>query len=231
MSHYLRKDFYGFYIKEVESEETDHYYGGKEIFKGAICPNCERQLTPLLTIKINDEIRSIIRNIPKSIEKIPLFYCWTCDLFEEKDIVFYYSFDSNSIKYHQAPKGKKVDSWPYKDYPSFFQKIGIELVKYSKEEYQLYLEVCSGKLNWLDVINQNRAILADNTILDNPCFINNKGNMKRISCPLCNKKMKYFGKFGDSEKMQNKFIGNYSPVMVFHFCEECCVIGTYHYVD
>ncbi|MCK6602779.1 MAG: hypothetical protein L6Q77_13265 [Bacteroidetes bacterium] len=231
MHYYKNENFFGFYIKEVDSVDTDHFFGGNEIINGAFCPNCERLLTPLFTIKVTDEIRGIMKFIPESLEIIPLFYCWTCDLFEENEIVFYYSVGPNCVKYLKVPKGKKVDGWPYKNYPPFFERIGVELIKYSRKEYQVYIDVCTGKFNWLDVINENMIIFSDNTILNNPCFIDNKGHLKTIKCPICCKPMKYLGKFGDSLKMQNKFIGNSSPVMVFHFCEVCCTVGTYHYID
>lgn len=230
MKNFTTDKLFGFWFEETELDSGPAFFGGDTLYGGAICPNCKDHLFPLLTIDLHSDQLVSYKHISKN-RYIPLFYCWTCGEFEGGRPTFFYEFSINSIKYLKYPKGKKQTDWPYPNYGRIFAKVYLKLNAHNYEDISYLNQIIQNQIHWIDVPDKNWGILKHYQLLYNPILEEYKELMEKLDCPKCFMEMYFLGKFADQISVEKTFVGDDSPIMVFHICPKCQIIGTYHYVD
>ncbi len=213
----------GFFITLSDTPHSDaekkHYFCGENNISGAICPNCNKALLILLTVDLTDERLSLSNRF---FNKLPLLFCWTCDLARYD---FYYKIENEreiNILYYK--KGNVYDDFPYSNYPNYFPQKYARLEKISK----YYQDVIS-KLN-KDLIKYSEVLRIDSKLTSPQHQIGGEpyllqGEIDDLACPTCNQQMPFLAAICDDNGDQRGFVGNDYVQIIYYYCEKCNVIG------
>jgi hypothetical protein len=113
----------GFRVRRAKNGRQNHWLGGSPLHKNAVCPVCNRLLLLLWDIDCGDtRFRNQEKSIFKTLNRLPLYYCWTCA--SEFD---YQVLDSDQLRILSFKGEKQGHDFPYKNFPSQFDRQPIEL--------------------------------------------------------------------------------------------------------
>jgi hypothetical protein len=213
-------------------DEVPHDFCGENNIAGAFCPNCDRPLTRLLSLRANDPVLNLD---PGRLAVVHLVYCWTCSIpFGE----FCYRMErEGSIKIlklpPRQPKAEHGLEGPYDGYSGVFphRQISLEFVS---AEAQLTLrqwwQSTDGDTERLGDLAEPRHQVGGYPFIYNPC---------RTKCPECDQDMPLFaavcndasGNDPWKTKSNETFVDNGGVQMIFHFCRKCSIVSAYSSCD
>jgi len=113
----------GYQVRLAKRSPHDHWQGGAAYHQGAVCPICDRPLLLLWDLACSDPRFAVGgRPLFKNLERLPLYYCWTCSAEMDYRIV-----TPNRIKVLKNQGEFQGKHFPYKNYPLQFPRRPIEL--------------------------------------------------------------------------------------------------------
>ena len=219
----------GYYIsfdKNYNYEpEIGHFFCGTHNVKGAWCPNCNKPLLRLLLIDSNDEKLSFNFS---NIKKLPLFYCWTCNIAQE--LFVYRIINDEEIEIVMNGAGGVEEDFPYNNYPVNFPGTPFNLEEISIEDQKIISQLNNRSLNRLDVLKRNKKLAFPNhQIGGEPLLI--QGNLEVPTCPLCKNSMPFLSTVSDHCLDKRGFTGNEYVQVVYSYCEDCRTVGAIQQCD
>lgn len=215
----------GYFIRFGEMDVTPqlaHAFCGKHSTEGAVCPNCEKPLLRYLSFDVKDS-RLDLGGFP--LEKLDLFYCWTCNISQSP--FFYLCQRDGSIKLLQYGEGGQSVDFPYPNYPRFFPQREIWLEAIAPETQRTII-----------LLNQNRGAEVGDipSGLDIPRH--QVGGIPYLMqpvldlrCPRCKARIPLFASLGDNTGGEQGFTGNEFVQVLFHLCPTCGIVGAYQQCD
>ena len=209
-----------------------HDFCGAHAIGGAVCPNCNKPFTRLLSLYAKDRRLSFDATRHSVVH---LLYCWTCSIpFGD----FSYRVDADgAIEVLQVPPRQPQSEFglkgPYDGYTGVFPHLQIALQALTVEEQNKLLARRSDDFGDDDA--DDNLYSARHQVGGHP-FINNPAS---VSCPVCSIEMPLLAAVCDDATgndpfgvdPENSFVGNGGVQMVFHFCRACSVMSAYHSCD
>ncbi len=210
----------GFWVHYADEEDvTSHLFCGEHHDASAVCPNCNKPLLLFLELDASDQRLGIPA---RSYVRVPLYYCWTCDL---SQALFAYKLNpQGSIQILKFRSGSQQKDFPYPDYPHWFPGAQVCLIALSHEE-----QAAVGVLNSSACIEQILQIEEQTPELARPRHqvggepLLLQGWPDHI-CPSCGKQAPLLASIGN-DCLDSRGLAGYDFVQVlFTFCRECDVV-------
>jgi hypothetical protein len=209
-----------------------HDFCGENQVPGAICPNCERPFTRLLSLHANDSALNLNRD---KFSIIHLVYCWTCSIpFGD----FTYKIEKDgSIKIvvlpPRQPDAEHGLDGPYDGYVGTFPEKHVSIDSISAEDQlklRQYWEATDSSRDSFVGIDEPTHQVGGYPFIYNPV---------KTNCPECGQDMPLLAAIcndatgNDPWKMEasETFVGNGGVQMVFHLCRKCAMVSAYSSSD
>ena len=200
-----------------------HQFCGQNFFVNAICPNCKKPLLQFFVFDLADERVGIVDS---SYPKIPLLFCWTCELSQSP--FFYQLEDKEQITILRYNEGEAYADFPYDNYPIFFPAAFVFLSPLTKKEQQLITSVNLQETSISRMRVQEPDLFGCRHQLGGEPFLIQRNPEYQLSeplvCPLCNSIMPFFAAVADDCLLPEGFTGNVGVQVLFHICSKCYVL-------
>lgn len=216
-----------------DPQEILHDFCGAHQIAGANCPNCDKPLLRLLSLRASD---SRLNLDPARHPTVHLLYCWTCSIpFGE----FSYRVNSDAsvevlvVPPRQGPKVEHGEVGPYDGYTGVFPHQRVSLCPISEEEQSRLAKYRIDQAVYEeseDDLFKPRHQVGGFPFVFNPT---------KTFCPGCSAEMPILASICDaatgngiSDEVEKTFTGSGGGVqMMFQFCRKCSVVTAYHSMD
>jgi hypothetical protein len=212
-----------FYIRFPESVDDgfQHYFCGPQSIAGAICPNCTKPLLCFFRIDTRDERLRPLSGVPS----LPLLFCWRCNLAQAR---FFYAVGSDSVQLLKYRRGMQPSSFPYPDYPNFFEGVSAELVPIPDDVQAMIRHLNRGEIDQSQEPVRELAI-PRHQLGGEPYLL--QKHWPTVTCPRCIQSMPFLATIGDQATDPRGFTGNQYVQVIYHYCRTCRCIGAYQQCD
>jgi hypothetical protein len=238
------------------SMRYDHWFCGPHRIPGAWCPNCNKALLCNLDLDAADPRLWLPHQGPS---RVPLLYCWTCnissielsdgwyvskaDSIPEPLVVlgdraptlsapFMYRVNlSGEVELLQYARGGATNSFPYENYPEYFPRAQALLV-----ELDIEAEAAMHAENRRDA--HGDRFLAAHPEMDAPRhqvggepYLVQKDVCLTMRCPSCADYMPRLAAIADDCLDSRGFTGEPFVQVIYHYCPSCAVVGCFNQTD
>ena len=220
----------GFFVQynsftQIMGDRT-HYFCGEQTIHGAICPNCSKPLIQFLTLDTEDTRLLLLKSKTRYLS---LLFCWCCNVSQEP---FYYRTHTDErVEILGFGQGGTASDFPYEDYPIFFPGIRCDFLEIPDNVQNLIQQANRGEHVSSEIQFEGILIAQLNHQVGGEPWLTQQNPEFRLKCCLCNKFMSFLASIGDESIDTRGFTGNPFVQVLFHFCEDCQVIGAFQQCD
>lgn len=214
----------GYLLRIVEDlSVSPHVFAGPSSVEGGNCPNCEKALLHMLSIKRD---AAELNKTPVTGEgTIPLLFCWTCEI-ADGVLIYRVRRGGREIELLQFSSGDSFDDFPYANYPVYFPRKGVLLEPLPEQDQALIQELNGGDAETLARFDEtHRHLTIPRHQLGGEPYLFDPEAL--FACPGCGDPMQHLATLGDESGGERGFAGNRYVQTVFHLCPRCLAVAAF----